>query len=64
MYLRRCKVAFLNTDQIEEAHEVSNGNSFHNEGEAKIINTVLRCRIQYLLYFYVYVSYDNLDLEI
>lgn len=36
----RCKVAFLNTDQIEQAHEVINGNSFHNEGEAKIINTV------------------------
>ena len=38
--LFRCKVAFLNTDQIEQAHEVINGNSFHNEGEAKIINTV------------------------
>ena len=37
-----CKVAFLNTDNVETLNvcEVVNGNSFHNEGEAEIIKTV------------------------
>lgn len=39
MYFR-CKVAFLNTDKVSFAHETINGNSFHNEGESKIIKLV------------------------
>lgn len=37
-----CKVAFLNTDNFSdiEMHESINGNSFHNEGESKLIEQV------------------------
>lgn len=35
-------MAFLNTDKLSNAHEVLNGNSFHNEGEAEIIKLILK----------------------
>lgn len=33
-------MAFLNTDNLSFANETVNGNSFHNEGESKIIKLV------------------------
>lgn len=39
-FVCRCKVAFLNTDNLSFTNETINGNSFHNEGESKIIKLV------------------------
>lgn len=38
-------MAFLNTDGLLKAHEVVNGNSFHNEGEAEIIKLIVETSI-------------------
>jgi DNA replication ATP-dependent helicase Dna2 len=53
--LPSCKVVFVNTDAMDECHEVKNGNSFHNEIEAKIIEQVNSKNVSVVLLSFVFL---------